>query len=73
VRFEVSEGSEEEAFVFGDTAVVLGLVRLKEPREEGRSMGRAATPTCFVKRDGRWQAVGAPTPRFSERGRTFRV
>ena len=58
VRFEVSEGSEEEAFVFGDTAVVLGLVKLKGTQGGRPFDGQSRYADLFVKRDGRWQAVG---------------
>ena len=56
VRFEVSEGSEEEAFVFGDTAVVLGLVRLKGT--SGRKAVRWAEPLCRLVREARRALAG---------------
>ena len=57
-RFELSEGSEEEAFVFGDTAVVRGLVRLKGTLKGKPFDGQSRYTDLFVKRDGHWQAVG---------------
>ena len=57
-RFETSEGSEEEAFVFGDTAVVRGLVRLKGTLGGKPFDGQSRYTDLFVKRDGHWQAVG---------------
>jgi uncharacterized protein (TIGR02246 family) len=57
-RFEIAEGSEEEAFVFGDTAVVHGLVRLKGTSGGKPFDGKSRYTDLFVRRDGRWQAVG---------------
>ena len=57
-RFEVSEGSGEEAFVFNDTAVVRGVVRLKGTLKGKPFDGQSRYTDLFVKRDGHWRAVG---------------
>ncbi len=57
-RFEIAEGSEEQASVFGDTAVVHGLVRMKGTSGGKPFDGKSRYTDLFVKRDGRWQAVG---------------
>jgi uncharacterized protein (TIGR02246 family) len=62
-RFDALEASEEEAFVFGDAAIVRGLVRIKG-LEGGKPFdGKSRYTDLFVRRDGRWQAVvGHNTP-----------
>ena len=59
MRFEVAEGSEEEAFVFGDTAVVHRPGEAEGELKEARPFdGQSRYTDLFVKRDGRSQAVG---------------
>jgi uncharacterized protein (TIGR02246 family) len=62
-RFDALEASGEEVFVFGDSAIVRGLVRMKGVDGGKPFDGKSWYTDLFVRRDGRWQAVvGHNTP-----------
>ncbi len=62
-RFDALEASGEEPFVFGDSAIVRGLVRMKGIDGGKPFDGKSWYTDLFVRRDGRWQAVvGHNTP-----------
>ena len=45
--------------VYGDTAIVIGLITEKSKFRDGDTSGKRRFTDVFVKRDGRWQVVAS--------------
>jgi uncharacterized protein (TIGR02246 family) len=58
-KIESGALSDMSAMVFGDTAVVHGVWTEKSTRSGRDTSGQYRWTDTFVKRDGRWQCVGA--------------
>ena len=56
-KFESAINSEMKALVFGDTAIVHGLMTSKSSMGRKDTSGQDRYTDVFVKRDGRWQCV----------------
>jgi uncharacterized protein (TIGR02246 family) len=56
-KVESETNSEMKAFVFGDTAVVNGIVTVKASAGGKDTSGRHRYTDVFAKRDGHWQCV----------------
>jgi len=56
-KFESAINSEMKALVFGDTAIVHGLMTSKSSMGGKDTSGQDRYTDVFVKRDGRWQCV----------------
>jgi uncharacterized protein (TIGR02246 family) len=56
-KVESETNSEMTAFVFGDTAIVNGVVTVKASAGGKDTSGRDRYTDVFAKRDGRWQCV----------------
>jgi ketosteroid isomerase-like protein len=59
LRIESFRLDDVKVRVYGDTAVVLGLITEKTKFRDKDTSGQRRFTDVFVKRDGRWQAVAS--------------
>lgn len=66
LRFIAYEPDEIDVRIYGNVAVVTGLLRMKVSYESQEAFGELRYTTMYVKRRGLWQAVASQTTQIAQ-------